>query len=356
MKIRKFQGKNLKEVMDKVKKALGPDALILSVEKHGLINKYIEVTAAVDESFEKEEKDEKVTDLSIIQDEIKEIKEIIRSFIPANTLSEGVFPFFQQVRKRGISEEIAMKLIAALEEGILKEGLERNITIKDLLYELLCKLVDVYPPIEQTDKRIAIFIGPSGTGKTTTLAKIAGNLSKKGSVGIISLDGKDASNLVLEYYADMFRIPVCRAEDPSDLVKKINSFSDRDFILIDTPGLSPYDKFGKKMLMKNISRLNHGFITYIVLDVTMKDEEILNVIKEFKPIDITALLFTKIDEAKSVGTIFNQMIYTGKPLSYLGTGKSVPDDLEIVTPYRLMELIINQRSESYVEVRKVYSS
>ncbi len=355
MKIKKFQAKTVKEALDQIKKTLGPDALVLSIKKQGLLNKYVEVTAAIDTPMEdstgeiKNGQFDAINELNAIQDEIKEIKEIIKSFIPIGSFKEGVFPFFQQVKKKGLSEEIAIKLIEALEEGILSEGFDRNISLKDFLYELLCRLVDVLPPIEELDKRIGLFIGPSGAGKTTTIAKLAGKLITKGKVGLISLNDKPIGSLVLEYYADMFQIPVCLVNNPTDLIKSVNSYSDKDFILIDTPGFSPNDRLSKQRLIKYISRLNQGIIGYMVLDVAMKDEEILNLIKELKPINISALLFTKIDEAKTMGTIFNQMVYTGKPLSYLGTGVIVPDDIEVVTPYRLIDLIINSRSDSHAE-------
>ena len=354
MKIKKFQAKTLKEALDQIKKTLGPDALVLSIKKQGLVNKYVEVTAAVDNPIDRMDEAENgqfnpMHELNVIQDEIKEIKEIIKSFIPVGSFKEGVLPFFQQVKKRGLSEEIAIKLIEALEEGILSEGFDRNISLKDFLYELLCKLVDVFPPIERTDKRIAMVIGPPGSGKTSIIAKLAGQLVTKGKIGLISLNDSPVGSLVLEYYAHTLHVPLAIVNDSSDLIKKIDSYADKDFILIDTPGVTPHDRVSKQRLIKHIRMLNQTVVNYMVLDVTMKDEEILNIMQEIHPIGISALIFTKIDEADAVGTIFNQMIYTGKPLSYLGTGPMVPDDIELVTPYRLMDLIINSRSDSNVE-------
>ncbi len=362
MKIKKFQAKTVKEALAQIKKTLGPDALVLSIKKQGLINKYVEVTAAIDDPMDVMSDAENgqfnpMHELNAIQDEIREIKDIIKSFIPVGSFKEGVFPFFQQVKKRGLSEEIALKLIEALEEGILTEGFDRNVSLKDFLYELLCKLVDVLPPIEQTDKRIAMVIGPPGVGKTSIIAKLAGQLITKGKIGLISLNDRPVGSLVMEYYAQMLQLPLAMVNDPTELIKSINSYADKDFILIDTPGLIPNDMLSRQRLIKHLRTLNQTVLNYMVLDVTMKDEEILHIIQGFQPIGISALIFTKIDEADALGTIFNQMIYTGKPLSYLGTGPVVPEDIELVTPYRLMDLIINYRSDNNVErSKKIYKS
>jgi flagellar biosynthesis protein FlhF len=354
MKIRKFQARTTKEALDQVKKTLGPDALILSVKKCGLLNKYVEVTAAIDSPGESIEDSldaqfNTMQELNLIQDQIKELKEIIRSFIPAGSFGNGVFPFFQQVKKRGLSEEIALKLVEAVEEGMLKEGIDKDISLKDFLYELLSKLVDVYPPIHETNKRIALFLGPTGSGKTTSLVKLAGQLASSFKVGLISLCDSSCGSLSLEYYADQLQLPLLVAKNDSEFSKCLESHSDKDFILIDTPGLNPNDLSLKQSLLNQIRMLGQGLITYAVLDVRTKDEEILNFVRGIKPVEVSALLFTKIDEADAVGTVFNQMIYTGKPLCYIGTGKSVPEDLEIVTPYRLIDLIINLRGEGYAE-------
>ncbi len=356
MKIKKFQARTTKEALDQVKKTLGPDALILSVKKCGLLNKYVEVTAAVDSpgevvDFEREEFNP-AHELSLIQDQIRELKEIIKSLIPSGSLGNGVLPFFQQVRKRGISEEIALRFVEALEEGILKEGLDKGMTLKDFLYELLCRLIEVYPPIQKTDKRIALFIGPTGSGKSTTLAKLAGMLAKEFKVGIISIDDRESGSLIMEYYADLLEIPFSRTTASSQLTKQIGSYSDKDFILIDTAGINVRDEYSLQRLISQIRSLNNGLITYMVLDVRMKEEEILKIMQKIKPIEVSALIFTRIDEADVLGTMFNQMIYTSKPLAYIGTGTSVPDDIEPVTPYRLVDLIINlNKGEEYEYVK-----
>ncbi len=355
MKIRKFQARTTKEALDQVKKTLGPDALVLSVKKCGLLNKYVEVTAAIDSPDDPpvvesaENQFNPMQELNLIQDQIKELKEIIRSFIPTGSFGNGVLPFFQQVKKRGLSEEIALKLVEAFEEGVLREGIDKNMSLKDFLYELLSKLVDVHPPVHETNKRAVLFLGPTGSGKTASLAKLAGQLSKNFRVGIISLCDSSYGILSLKYYADQLQLPFSTAQNTSELKKCIESYHDKDFIFIDTPGLNPNDDLLKRAILKNIRMLSDALITYAVLDVRTKDEEILSFIKRIKPIEISALLFTKIDEADAVGTVFNQMIYTGKPLSYIGTGRSVPEDLEIITPYRLIDLIINLRGEGDVK-------
>jgi len=353
MRIKKFQARTTKEALDQVKKTLGPDALILSVKKGGLFNKYVEVTAAIDspdEIIDSEREDfNPAHELSLIQNQISELKEIIKSLIPSGSLGNGVLPFFQQVRKRGISEEIALRFVEALEEGILKEGLDKGITLKDFLYELLCRLVEVYPPIQKTDKRVALFIGPTGSGKSSTLAKLSGMLAREFKIGIISIDDRPLGSLITEYYADLFKLPFSRANSPSELSKCIESYSDKDFIFIDTAGLNVRDEYSVERLITQVRSLNNGLITYMVLDVRMKEEEILKIMQKIKPIEVSALIFTRVDEADVLGTMFNQMIYTSKPLAYIGTGTSVPDDLEPVTPYRLVDLIINLKGEEYAK-------
>ncbi len=343
MKVKRFEAKTIKEAIEQVKDTLGPDAVILSVRKFGFLNRHVEVTAAADSPMISSSKEVKEKgDLKEIQTEIMELKALIEDLF----VEKQMLHLFQWTKRGGLSGEIALKIIEGIKEGILAGILREDVSVKEFLYDLLFKLVKVLPPLEK-QRRIAVFVGPTGMGKTTTLAKIAGNLSKDKSVGLITLDTRLGGSDLLRAYARLLELPIEVANSPKRLLDIIKNYANKDFILIDTFGVSPYNQFKIRDLARYLNVLPTSFITYLVISVTTKEEEISKIVQAFDSLTISSLLFTKIDEADIFGTIFNQMVYTGKPLSYLTTGQRVPEDIEVATPERVIDLIINTRGNYY---------
>ncbi len=397
MKIKRFEAPTIQEAIKQVKETLGPEAVILSVKEIkkgkgllGLFSKGVEVTAAIDTPLStenppfnqgiqpnlsdmeknlsvsekgKEKKDkleitsnvpsiELLHNLKQVNQEIKRLRMLLETFLPAPPKGEkkelGILDFCRQLKHNGLSQEIALKLMEAFREGVLTEGINEDITLRDFLFTLLKSLIKVSPPLEdaQGDQKIVSFIGTTGTGKTTTLAKIAARILKANKKVIaITIDPRLPGREQLRFYARTLDFPIEIVTSPKELAKAIEKNSDKDVILIDTAGSSPYNEFHIKELQRYFRHLSKPISHYLVMEVTAKDEVLLKTASYFEPLSVGNLLFTKLDETESFGSIFNQIVYTGKPLSYFTTGQRVPEDIEIATPERVINLIINTNRE-----------
>ena len=220
-------------------------------------------------------------------------------------------------------------------------------TIKRYFQVLLRKLIPVRIETElpKGNKRIMMFVGPTGVGKTTTIAKLAARYSyiqeKRAKVGIITLDTYRIGAVEqLFQYAKMMRLPIEDVVDPNDFNHALSSLSHCDVILIDTVGSSQYDK---EKLMKLNSFLQHSKLQIdvnLVLSAGCKLEDLKEIYKNFSFLDIDTLIFTKFDETKVFGTIFSLIYDTDKPVSYFSIGQEVPDDIVPASSDFLVECIL----------------
>jgi flagellar biosynthesis protein FlhF len=208
-------------------------------------------------------------------------------------------------------------------------------TIKRYFYILLRKMVpirmenEVIPP----HKKIMMFVGPTGVGKTTTIAKLAARyaykLSRRHKVGIITLDTYRIGAVEqLMTYAKMMRLPIETVVDPSDFSVALNSLRDKEYILIDTVGSSQHDKEKIEKLSQFLNVETFAEISInLVLSAVTKYEDLLDIYNNFSILPIDTFVFTKLDETRNYGNIFSLLIETKKPVSYFSIGQEVPDDL-----------------------------
>lgn len=220
-------------------------------------------------------------------------------------------------------------------------------TIKRYFQVLLRKLIPVRLETEtpKGTKRVMMFVGPTGVGKTTTIAKLAARYSyiqeKRSKVGIITLDTYRIGAVEqLFQYAKMMRLPIEDVVEPSDFNNALSSLSHCDVILIDTVGSSQYDK--EKLLKLNhfIQKSHFQIDVNLVLSAGSKLEDLKEIYKNFSFLNIDTLIFTKFDETKVFGTIFSLIYDTDKPVSYFSVGQEVPDDLVPATSDFLVECIL----------------
>jgi flagellar biosynthesis protein FlhF len=191
-----------------------------------------------------------------------------------------------------------------------------------------------------------IFVGPTGVGKTTTLAKIAANylLNLKKSVGMITADTyRIAAVEQLKTYAEILGIPVSVVYSPNDIRDAISRYSDKDIILIDTAGRSHRNKAQFEELKTLITASGADEI-YLVLSVTTSIRNCREILSSYDFLADYKLIFTKTDEAPVQGIILNVRYMTGKVLSYITTGQSVPDDIEIANVEKISKNLIGSIS------------
>ncbi len=212
------------------------------------------------------------------------------------------------------------------------------LTVKRYFKTLLRRMVTTRNELHVTkgQQKVLMFVGPTGVGKTTTLAKLAARYSyikeKRSKVGIITLDTYRIGAVEqLFQYAKMLHLPIEDVVDVNDFENALNRLKSCDIVLIDTVGSSPYDK---EKLIKLDNFLRHTSTPIdvnLVLSAGSKLEDLKDIYQNYSFFDIDTLIFTKFDETKMFGNIFSLIYAINKPISYVSIGQEVPDDLEVAS-------------------------
>lgn len=211
-----------------------------------------------------------------------------------------------------------------------------SVTIKRYFREVLRKMIACKPErLEGSQKNIVMLVGPTGVGKTTTLAKLAARyslmLNMRYKVGVITLDSyKIAAMEQLMTYARMMKLPIERADDPQELGRAIDRLNYCDFILIDTAGHSQYDS-QKLELLKKYANSDYCISAHLVLSASTKYEDLKDIYHSFSAVEIDSIIFSKLDESRSFGNVFSLICDVKKPVSYFSIGQVVPSDLLVAS-------------------------
>lgn len=188
------------------------------------------------------------------------------------------------------------------------------------------------------DKRpkVVFFIGPTGVGKTTTIAKLSSKLilEEKKKIAILTSDTyRIAAVEQIKTYANILSIPVEVIYEPKDLDKILPKYKEYDYILMDTAGRSHKNKEQVDDLKSIVSYFDgYSVLTYLVLSATTKYKDLIKITELYKDVVDYSLIFTKLDETDAVGNILNIKLDTGKALSYISFGQNVPEDIEVMNP------------------------
>lgn len=381
MQIKRYEVASMNEALTKIKTDLGPDAVILSARKisSGKQNVF-EVMAARDENPLQNRPDLEVAGggesareqlasqdvVYLLRSELREIKESINAFQTENTLrmelaqmKETMNSFFDIVGMRngqappdlnrkvylhllesGFSRAAACRIVKALAPAVLPPA---QVNEKQALLLAEQQIMNSLPIISQKEreKRVKMFIGPTGVGKTTTLAKLAASYSikKKMKVGLITTDNfRIAAAEQLETYARIMGLRMERASTRESLEKALRTFADKDIILVDTPGRANPDDGHLNNLEQALP--DEAIETNLLINATGSADHLENIAKSYSRFRIDHLIVTKIDESRKFGTLYDVICKTNKPVTYLTRGQNVPQDIEEATPSRMANLML----------------
>jgi flagellar biosynthesis protein FlhF len=384
MKIRRYIGSNTQEAILKVKMDLGNEAVILNtrkVRKKGLFKIFskpmVEVLAAIDDDYGVKKNKEQQKNIPKPQqverprqeleeglelatsDKEKKITELENKVCNMESLLQKVYDQLQPGGQKNVDEEkaeIKSKETSVLQlfinnliknevdieitnriTQLVKQKLGDNSSVNDtasVIYNLIASILGKPETVrlrEDGKATVAIFVGPTGVGKTTTLAKIAANfaLNLKKNVGLITADTyRIAAVEQLKTYAEILGIPVSVVYSPTEIKEAINQYSDKDIILIDTAGRSHRNKTQFEEL-KSLVFASEADEFYLVLSSTTSTRSCKDILDQYNFLKNFKLIFTKLDETSTSGLILNLKFLTNKSLSYVTTGQSVPDDIEV---------------------------
>jgi flagellar biosynthesis protein FlhF len=261
-------------------------------------------------------------------------------------IPEELFDFYNQLIQNQVAEELAGSMIKTLQKQIRPEHARQIDFVRLKLAEQIERLLPAAGPIVRTKAvgpHVVALIGPTGVGKTTTIAKLAANLMlrEKRRVGLITLDTyRIAAIDQLRKYADIIGSPIKAVGTAEETAAAIHSMKDCEFILIDTAGRSPNDAL-KLSELKGLLAAAKPDEVHLVLSTTASEKCVDLAISRFSEVRVDKIIFTKLDEAAHVGVVLNVIHKLNKSLSYVTTGQDVPDDIEVGQPRRLAQLILS---------------
>ena len=283
--------------------------------------------------------------------EVENLKGLVRELVvqvrqqKSPEVPEELFEHYIQLTQSQVEEPLAAEVIKTVYRQLRAEHLSQPQFVREKLIEHLEHLFVTAGPITRTKTsgpHVVALIGPTGVGKTTTIAKLAANLKlrEKNKVGLITIDTyRIAAIEQLKKYADILSATLKVVSSPEDMAEAIAAMSDCDFVLIDTAGRSPNDsmKLGE---LKSFLAAAAPDEVHLVTSTTASQSCIELAIAKFGELNVDKLIFTKLDEAASVGAVLNVLHHVNKPLSYITTGQDVPDDIEVARGRRLAELVL----------------
>ncbi|WP_456473196.1 flagellar biosynthesis protein FlhF [Desulfolithobacter sp.] len=242
-------------------------------------------------------------------------------------------PVMDRLARLGINNEAAAT-IAEYTRQSFGDQLPDPATLDKFLTQTITGLFRTSHPLtvrETKQQRLAL-IGPTGVGKTTTIAKIAANyLSRHSpSIALVTIDTyRIAAVEQLKVYGEIMKLPVEVVIRPEDMEKALEKHRDKELVLIDTAGRSPHNSMDIEE-MAGFLRPHFEIENHLVLSATTRDEELDTIIRRFSSLPIDHFIFTKADECSQLGVLLNLHIRQGTPISFLTNGQRVPED--IITP------------------------
>lgn len=252
----------------------------------------------------------------------------------------------RQLMDQGLRPSTAESLCLALRRKLETATPGSGDEIPEILHRLLVEPIRVSGPLLNPGDgyNVAMFVGPSGVGKTTAIVKLAAHyrLEEQKSVVLITLDTcRTAAVEHLRTYANVLGITIETAYTTADVMDHIRRHRGANLILIDTPGFGP----NESVRLANLGGLKdlYGPIeTHLVLSASTRMQDLRRTVARYDVCAPSRLLFTKLDETAEYGNLFELAYQTTLPLSYWGIGQQVPEDLELAQPGRLADLLLER--------------
>ncbi len=363
-----LQARSHREALELMKAKYGENARILthrSVRIGGFMGLFskegVEITGYLSSEplrrkrLEVQEEKEKILQnvqkdqtLKTLLNEIKSLKEELKG---SRETTGAMHPIVDEMKSLLEKNEFTGKFIGEackwLESSFSLEELNDRERIQDELLLWIGGKISIADPIRFTDRerqKIVTIVGPTGVGKTTTVAKLAaiygiGNsktIPRK--VRMVTIDYyRIAAEQQIKKYGEIMKIPVSVVTNREELKRVLALYGNAELILIDTIGKSPrdYEKLGEmKNILDVIGKRNE---TYLAVSATTKTSDLEDILRQFEPFDYRSIILTKLDETNRIGNIVSVLSEKGKKISYLSDGQSVPQDFEEATVVRFLK-------------------
>lgn len=285
-------------------------------------------------------------------EEIKQMKEMMQKLSSQRMPEAAQDPVLVELERRLLDQEIDSQMVQELLARVAEEAEAEDVPITEqfAVHSLRMQLQTLLQPQGgkgiASDTRIAHFVGPTGVGKTTTIAKLAAEqvLKHRRKVGFITSDTyRIAAVEQLKTYATILNVPLEVVFSPLDLNKALESLKDCDLIFMDTAGRN----FRNEMYVSELNALLQSggkSETFLVLSLTTKYKDMKAITHNFSKFKLDKVLFTKKDETDSYGAVVNLIRDFGLQTSYIANGQSVPDDIEELNERQLVDWILEDNT------------
>lgn len=350
MIIKRYIVDNMNEAMSKIRYDLGTDAIIVSQRKIrqkgmlGIFKKHrYEVTAAADDK--KDKKQLTGENENTVRNELAELKEMVLKLSnqsenekKAEVKKPSKSKFKNKLLENDIPEEIIEDLSLKIKER------KKDIKVNSKLYEkeLINLLRELVKTDTSYDERIQVLVGPTGVGKTTTIAKLASlyTLYKNKRVGLITFDTYRIGAVEqLKTYAEILGVPFEVILSFKDIPNVMKTMEDCEIILIDTMGRNSKNIMQITEIKKFIEEVNADKV-HLVISMTTKQKDLKKIIDNYRITKYNSLILTKVDETEATGSILASLYYSNVPVSYISSGQNVPEDIEAANREKIIKLVM----------------
>jgi flagellar biosynthesis protein FlhF len=345
MRLHTYRVPSMQEGMAKIKRDLGADAMIIEarkVRRNGwrgyFLPKITEITVAVE--GERNADHSAASDSQHFHKELAAIRAMVESVVNIQKQSkDSIESSFQRML---LDQDVAGDVAAEILAGLNAAG-QDNVSIADVQGELEMKIASVIKaaPIHD-DTRFISFVGPTGVGKTTTLAKLAAEwvFFKKKKIALVTMDTYRIGAIdQLKKYAEIAGIPLHVVLTKEDFTETLTKLARFDTVFIDTAGRSPGNQYQIHETAQMLNELPN-LCTCLVVSATTKCRDLEQLISAYRPCRFDRLIVTKLDETQSYGIILNLAHMTKLPIAYLTTGQNVPEDIEGASSRKIAAQIV----------------
>jgi flagellar biosynthesis protein FlhF len=375
MEVRTFRAQTMQEALRMVRRELGPSAAVLHTREvggGGLLRwirgrRRIEVTASTgvcvpSRLAAKPPAEPTLNSVAAtthhspltqadLQGQLSQLQSMVeelcrRSQRSTHDLPEELFHLYTDLIDAELGEDLARELVERVRGEMAGDDLLDPALLAARVAQIVESEITVSGPIRVTPgiRRLVALVGPTGVGKTTTIAKLAANyrLREKHRVGLITVDTyRIAAVEQLRTYADIIDLPMRVVSTPREMREALLSLADLDLILLDTAGRSPKDEVKIQELKAFLTEAQADEV-HLVLSSVAGASTLERTAERFAAVGTTHLVLTKLDEASGLGNILPLARSSGLPLSYLTNGQNVPDDIEAADARRLAAMILGK--------------
>ena len=350
MKIKSYFAGSVEQAIQEARQEMGTDAMLITSRRSSPETRSLgayEVVFGLNAPTARPRPSAPSADLSSelqnLRAQLQEIKSTLQGARASEAPSSEAEELIEELVAGDLARNIAQETVASavrLREQLSRDQPVSPIALRAYAAELISKKLRFAPPFQQNQPasnpaspeaaRVVVFAGPAGTGKTTTLIKIAIRecLAQRLPVRILSVDPyRVAAHEKLRSFASIIGVGFTAINSVQEFLAAAEESRNKSVVLVDTPGYSPAELDGITEIASCFERLPNKQI-HLLLPASMKRADLLRAVRDYAVLQPDFLLFTKLDETESQGAILSTALEAGKPLSFFTNGQNIPEDIE----------------------------